>query len=104
MGNFIKDEPYKIYGDGCSTRDYTHIDDVVEAIILACFQDAKNTEINIGTGVETSILKLASMVSGVGTAVYVDNRKIDGIRRRCLDIRRAKELLGWQPNYSIQEG
>jgi UDP-glucose 4-epimerase len=108
IGNVINNEPYKIYGDGCSTRDYTYIDDVVEAIILACFQDAKNTEINIGTGKETSILKLISVIHDIIDQVkeikYIDGRKIDGIRRRCLDIRMAKELLGWQPNCSIQEG
>ncbi|MDD4970782.1 MAG: NAD-dependent epimerase/dehydratase family protein [Paludibacter sp.] len=112
IGKFIdsafKRDPIKIYGDGQATRDYTYIEDVVNAIIMAIDQDPKNTEINIGTGVETSAIDLANMVNdAVGVprlATHTDARKIDRISRRCLDISLAKALLGWEPKTKLSEG
>jgi UDP-glucose 4-epimerase len=67
IGKFIdaafKGNPMQVYGDGVSTRDFTYIDDVVDAIIMAIDQDPKNTEINIGTGIETSTVELTNIIT-----------------------------------------
>lgn len=95
-----------INGSGSQTRDYTYVDDVVDAIIRACRTVSLDTEINIGTGVETSVMDVAIMVSDISHAqvVSIPERPIDKITRRCLDISKAEALLDWHPNVSVKEG
>lgn len=106
--NINKDFPIYINGDGEQTRDYTYIDDVVDAIIIALQKEALNTEINIATGVETSINKLIehiSLLTSKSAEVQnIEKRKIDGINSRCLSIEKAELLLGWKPKHDLQSG
>lgn len=100
-------EIFSIYGDGLSTRDYTYIDDVVTAIFIACNYYAQNTEINIGTGKESSVFDLIKLIENSGYSLNyktTPGRPVDKITRRCLDIRKAGELLGWVPEVGIEEG
>ena len=100
--------PIEIFGNGNSTRDYNHVSDVCEAILLAVEKEPLNTSINLGTGVETNSKQLATIISeafNVPTKfTYVPERKIDGIKRRCLDNSKAKELLGWTPKTDLKTG
>jgi UDP-glucose 4-epimerase len=93
--------PLPVYGDGKQTRDFTYIDDAVEALVLAS-QKGFGEVINIGTGIETSITQLAGLVGG--QLEYQPGRDIDLISRRALDNSKAKELLGWQPKVDLQTG
>lgn len=106
--NIINGKTVKINGNGKQTRDYSFIDDVVDAIIIAINKDALNTEINIATGVETSIIQLIKIIEDATDQLsivdHIDKRKIDGITRRCLDIKKAKSLLGWSPKNNIDFG
>jgi nucleoside-diphosphate-sugar epimerase len=112
IGKFIgcsrKNEPMPIFAKGEATRDYTYVKDVVRAIEKAIEIKALNTEINIGTGVETDTIDLAEIIStATGRTMNVDfypGRSIDRIKRRCLDISRAKTLLNWQPEYDLRSG
>jgi UDP-glucose 4-epimerase len=108
LGNMIEDKPININGDGSDTRDYTYIDDVVRAIRIACTNKSYDTEINIGTGIETSSFKLASLIRDIISSKseinFTDKRLIDKINRRCLDIKKAEELLSWKPIYDLQTG
>lgn len=112
LGKFIDcaiaGKPMEIYGTGNATRDYSSVDDVTDAIIKAIEFPALNTEINIATGIETSINDLGKMVwkavDKPQQYTRKEPRKIDIIERRCLDIYKAKELLGWQPKISLDEG
>lgn len=104
VDQYLHGNPFTIYGNGDHTRDYTYVDDVVDAIILAAHQKPHNTEINIATGKETSALFIAEKISLENEVKKMPVRKIDGITRRCLDIKKAKQLLGWQPQISIAEG
>jgi len=99
---------FKRYGSGESTRDYVYVEDTARAVVAAVLNEARNTEINIGTGRETSV---NSLVRWVGEAlgchvrsVVAPERAIDRVTRRCLDIRRAYNLLGWSPQVTIGEG
>lgn len=104
----IRQIPMRINGDGWATRDFTYIDDVVSAIISAIDQPAKNTEINIGTGKETSIMDLTILIAVVVGTYFsfekIPARTIDGISRRCLDVSKAKNLLGWEPSTDLKIG
>lgn len=109
LDNILKNQTIKINGEGSQTRDYTFVDDVVDAIMLTLEKPALNTEINIATGKETSILNLIETMLEVITPPEfeierIPQRKIDGIMRRALNIEKAKLLLGWQPKTSLEEG
>jgi UDP-glucose 4-epimerase len=100
---------FNVYGKGISTRDYTFVDDVVEAVLAAIRCPAQNTEINIGTGVETSVNELIDIVNtnkcGCKLRVFnVPERKIDVITHRRLDVRQAEKLLDWKPQTDIETG
>lgn len=101
-------QPIKINGHGTQTRDYTYIDDVVQAIMLAIIKPAQNTEINIATQQENDILSLINIIRRLTNktiiSTHIESRKIDGITRRALDISKAKELLSWQPEVTLEEG
>lgn len=104
VDKYLENKPFTIYGDGLATRDYTYVEDVIDAILLALLHVPLNTEINIATGVETSVLDIAAMVNGDGEVEKLPSRSIDAIQRRCLDISLAEKLLGWKPQTTIREG
>ncbi len=107
--NILKGEPVSIYGLGESTRDYTYVDDVVDAIELCIEQKAKNKEINISGGNEIATIDLAVklakiMDDQVLRVKKLKKRKIDKISRRYLDVTLAKEELGWTPKTDFNNG
>lgn len=106
LGCFINQRPFSVFGDGQYLRDYIHVRDVARAVRLAAEYQG-NATLNIGTGVGTSILDLlTALESAVGRKLErksVPDRGID-VRRNALDNRLAREVLGWTPDYSLQEG
>ncbi|MEW6619807.1 MAG: NAD-dependent epimerase/dehydratase family protein [bacterium] len=95
-----------INGDGKQTRDYTYVDDVVEANILA--MNSQTTGIfNIGCGLETSVNELFQMIVEVMKAnveeVHAPPKKGE-TPRSCIDGTKAKSILGWQPKVRLEEG
>lgn len=108
--NALNNQRIRINGDGTQTRDYTYIDDVVDSIMKALVKKSLNTEINIATGRETDILQLIKIINKyIGNICrpnikYIDKRKIDGITRRGLSIKKANKLLKWSPDISLEQG
>src|SRR5438128_4994321 len=105
----MKGEPPKIHGDGEQTRDFTYIDDVVEATLLAGISPKADGQVyNVGTGRETTINQLARLVIEItGASVepaYVDRRDIDNIRRRVVNIEKIRRELRWVPVFTIEQG
>jgi UDP-glucose 4-epimerase len=101
-------EPLEIHGDGQSTRDFTYVDDVVDAIMLAGLSHTVDGEVlNVATGIETSINQLAVNVLGLyaGFKVsHIDRRDIDNIRRRVLNIEKIRRRLHWTPRITLSRG
>lgn len=95
--------PLTIYGDGEQTRDFTHVSDAVEALILAMNFNQENMHeiINIGSGRQVSINYLATLF-GVPT-IYVEQRKFEE-RFKQADISKANNILSWSPKMSIEKG
>ncbi len=101
--------PLGIHGDGEQTRDFTYIDDAVDATLLAAIQPRAEGEVfNVGTGIETSVNDLARRV---GQAIdkpveiqYIDRRDIDNIRRRVVNIEKARRMLRWGPQVTLARG
>ncbi len=100
-------EPILIYGDGEQTRDFTYVEDAVEATLKAATVIPGLT-FNIGTGIETSINKLARLVieiTGSKSQIkYVERRDIDDVRRRVLNIEFARRILRWGPKVELYSG
>ena len=96
--------PPVIYGDGKQTRDFVHVRDVVDFIEIAVKKGENGEAYNVGTGRETSILKLAEIVMDIagmdGKPVFDKPRKGD-IRRSCADISKAKKL-GFEPKTDLR--
>ena len=105
----MNNEAPRIHGDGEQTRDFTYIDDVVEATILAGLSSKAEGQVyNVGTGRETTINQLARMILRISGAevepAYVDRRDIDNIRRRVVNIEKIRRELRWVPSVIIEEG
>jgi len=102
-------ESPRIHGDGEQTRDFTYIDDVVEATILAGISSKAEGQVyNVGTGRETTVNQLARMIIQITGAdaqpTYIDRRDIDNIRRRVVNIEKIRRELRWVPSVTIEEG
>ena len=101
--------PPVIHGDGNQTRDFTYIDDAVEATVLAATSDRALGEVfNVGTGVETRVNDLAAtLIKVTGVAVepeHRDKRDVDNIRRRVVNIEKTRRALRWVPEVTLETG
>lgn len=102
--------PPIIYGDGRQTRDYTYIDDAINAYDLVLKHECPIKEpINFGTGKEISIADIANMIiklcnkNEIINPVYVEPR-IGEVKRLIADATNAKKLLSWEPKYCFEDG
>ena len=98
-----------IHGDGNQTRDFTYIDDAVEATVLAAQSDRALGEVfNVGTGVETRVNELAAILSRIiGSTLepqHTNRRDIDNIRRRVVNIEKTRRTLRWVPSVTLEAG
>jgi UDP-glucose 4-epimerase len=95
-----------IYGEGKQTRDFVYVEDVARANLLATEKDYSGP-INIGTGVETDINRLYTLLAqaaGVDRpAVRAPGRPGEQLRS-CVDNALARKVLGWQPTVNVEEG
>ncbi len=110
--NFIQQalagEPLTVYGDGSQTRSFCYVDDLVEGICLALRSErAVGQVINLGNDREMSVLELAyrikEMLDSTSEITFLPLPQ-DDPRRRKPDLSRAREILGWEPATSLEEG
>ena len=116
LPNFVQkaliDKPIVVHGDGTQSRSFTHILDAVEALIALMSEPrAVGQVVNVGNTEEVTIKELASMVKDMtGSASdieYIPYEKAYGpgfedMKRRCPDINRIKELIGFQPKVDLR--
>jgi UDP-glucose 4-epimerase len=106
-GRFAAGTAPLIYGDGSQTRDYVYVGDVVEANLLAADSDVCG-EVNVGTGIETSVLELAGAFGALDAArPFVPEHAPERpgeVLRSCLDAARARAELGWRPRTDLAGG
>jgi UDP-glucose 4-epimerase len=102
----IENKTFSIFGDGEQTRDFVHIQDIVEANMLAS-EKAQNDIFNIGTAIPTSlndtIVTFEKIVGFELDKVTMEERKGD-IKHNYLSNDKAERKLGWQPKVSLEEG
>jgi UDP-glucose 4-epimerase len=99
----------QIHGDGQQTRDFTFVDDAVDATLVAMLSPkSEGMVFNLGTGIESRITDvveiLAELMGKEVTPEHIDRRDIDNIRRRVLSIELIRTRLRWQPLVGLKEG
>jgi len=106
MGQALRGEDLTVFGDGSQTRSFCYIDDQVEGIYRLLLSDYTDP-LNIGNPHETTIKEFAEeIIKLTGThqkIIYKPLPKDDPMQRQP-DISRAREILGWEPRVSRQEG
>jgi nucleoside-diphosphate-sugar epimerase len=104
----LSNKPLIIYGDGKQTRDFTFIKDVVQANIKAAESSKGDGEVlNIARGERITINELSEMIINmVGKKIkpLYDKPRPGDIKHSLADVSRAKELIGYIPEYSLKEG
>lgn len=111
--NFIywamKGQPLPITGDGKMTRDFTYVDDIVDALLRAGITDAAiGAEMNIASAREIEIVEMANVVNELtgnkAGLLITERRKWDTKSRLLASVDRAKELLGYDPKTTFEDG
>jgi GDP-L-fucose synthase len=96
-----------MWGSGIPSREFLYVDDAARALLLAAERLDTSAPVNIGTGVETRIRDLADTIARLsdyeGEIVW-DTSKPDGQPTRCLDVTRARELMGFEARVGLEEG
>jgi len=105
---FRRELPLAIFGDGCQTRDFVHVSDVVWATFEALESERANGEVfNVGFGKPTSLNDLAktfcSLVSERLQIVY-DKPRLGDVKASFADISKAEKLLGYKPKVALDAG
>jgi UDP-glucose 4-epimerase len=98
-----------IFGDGSQTMDFIYVGDVARAYLLAALSEATDIALNAGTGIETSLLELCVAVCGAAghpdlKPAFEAARKVNGVTRRCADVRRAEQEIGFRAEVGLEKG
>jgi GDP-L-fucose synthase len=97
-----------LWGTGESSREFLWVEDCVAAIRLAIKKHKVGPQpINLGTGREIKIKDLAELIHKIGgydCYIHWDKGKPDGQPRRCLNVDKAKAILGWEAKTSLEDG
>lgn len=104
----LQNKPFPIFGDGKQTRSFCYVSDLIDGIIAAMDKGEKGEIYNLGNPHEFSLLELAEVVkklTGARSEVqFVEKLPTDDPLKRCPDITKAKEKLGWEPKVELEEG
>lgn len=95
------------WGTGSASREFLYVDDAAEGLIRATEVMDTPEPINLGTGMEISIRELVILIArlcGFNGEVRWDSTKPDGQPRRCLDVQRAADRLGWRAKVGFEDG
>ena len=110
VSNFVtqalKNEPITIYGDGMQTRSFCFVEDLIEALIRT-MECEYSCPLNLGNPFEISILDLAKMIklkTSSDSKIIFNPLPEDDPLKRCPNIKKAQNLLKWEPNISLEKG
>jgi GDP-L-fucose synthase len=95
-----------LWGSGAPLREFLHVDDLAQAVVLASEKYNSSLHLNVGTGEDLSIKEIAQKVAhaaGFTGSIEWDDTKPDGTPRKVLDVSRVK-ALGWKPTITLEEG
>jgi len=95
-----------LWGTGAPKREFLHVDDLANAVLIASEKYDSSMHLNIGSGQDLSIKELAELVAdiaGYKGEIKWDSSKPDGTPRKVLDVKKAQSL-GWTPAISLRDG
>ncbi|MDX6523410.1 MAG: dTDP-glucose 4,6-dehydratase [Gaiellales bacterium] len=102
----LEGKPITVFGDGSQTRSFCYVDDLIEGIVRLAMSDF-HMPVNIGNPDEMTLLELAERVqrlTGTTSEIVYEGLPVDDPKVRQPDITRAREVLGWEPKVSLDEG
>jgi dTDP-glucose 4,6-dehydratase len=102
----LNGDPLTIYGDGSQTRSFCYVDDLIRGIV-AMIDCAESGPVNLGNPEEFTVANFALLVlrvTGSDSPVEHLPLPVDDPTRRCPDIARASQVLGWQPQIRVEDG
>jgi GDP-L-fucose synthase len=100
-------EEVVLWGTGKPSREFLYVDDAARALVLAAERLDTSVPVNVGTGRETKIADLATIIqriTGYEGEVVWDTSRPDGQPTRYLDVSRARELMGFEAEVPLEEG
>ena len=103
----LTDQPLPVYGNGEQTRDFTFIDDIVEANVRALRSDAGGVVLNIGGGSRVTLNDVLRLLGELtGRPVHIDRHEIQhgDVRHTWADTTAAQRLLGYAPRHNLESG
>ena len=105
---FAGQELFQVWGDGEQTRNFTYVDDIVSALLLANEKITDATPVNAGISEYISINEVVEAIfdymdEDLPEMNYMTDKPV-GVRHRAADTTRAEEVLGWEPEYSLRDG
>jgi GDP-L-fucose synthase len=95
-----------LWGSGAPLREFLHVDDLAQAVVMTSEKYDSSLHLNVGTGEDLAIEELAKKVAeaaGFKGEIEWDSTKPDGTARKVLDVSRIK-ALGWKPTITLEEG
>jgi dTDP-glucose 4,6-dehydratase len=102
----LADQPITVFGDGSQTRSFCYVDDLVRGLLLLA-KSGEHLPVNIGNPRELTLLELAEAViaeTGSSSKIVFEALPVDDPQVRQPDITRARQLLGWEPQVSLEDG
>lgn len=99
-------ESFQIWGTGAAKREFLHVDDCADALVLLMRTYNGYEHVNVGSGEEISIGEVAQLIAdqiGFQGAITTDPTKPDGTPRKLMDVSRLK-AMGWAPRISLSQG
>ncbi len=106
MAQAIRDEPLTVYGDGSQTRSLCYVSDLVRGV-LAMLERGDEMPVNLGNPTEVTVLQLAETIVRLAhskSEIVHRELPVDDPKQRRPDITRARTLLGWEPEVSLEDG
>jgi len=105
----LRGVPPTIYGDGLQTRDFTYIDNVIQANLAACLapKTACGKVVNIACGERVSLLDILEMVYGLAGKTVLpkfEPGRVGDVRDSLADITLARDLIGYDPKVAFRDG
>ncbi len=99
--------PITVHGDGNQTRSLCYVDDLIEGFIRLLAYDGPAMPVNIGNPGEATVLQIAQIIKRTmnsDSEIVFEPRPIDDPQNRQPDLTRARELLGWEPQVTLENG
>jgi nucleoside-diphosphate-sugar epimerase len=105
---YARQDPFQIWGDGEQTRNFTYVKDITRALRLAAENITDGTPVNAGISRYVTMNEAVEIIFDYldwepDEINYMTDKPV-GVRHRAADTTRAEELLGWEPQYTVEEG